>query len=33
VRVLITNKLDNCSANKHHMFEYDNVELVLLGKL
>jgi hypothetical protein len=32
VRVLITNKLDNCSANKRYIFEFD-VELVLFGKL
>jgi hypothetical protein len=33
VRVVITNKLDNSLANRRHMFEYDDVELVLFGKL
>jgi hypothetical protein len=29
----VMNKLDNCSANRCYMFEYDDVELVLFGKL
>jgi hypothetical protein len=33
VLVPITNKLNNCSANRGYMFECDDVELVLFGEL
>jgi hypothetical protein len=29
----MTNKLDSCFAHRGHVFEYDDVELVWLGKL
>ena len=32
MQVLIINKLYNCLANRLHMFEYDDVELMSFGK-
>ena len=33
VRVFITNKLDSCFGNGGYLFEYNDVEFMLLSKL